>query len=417
VPPGNVLGGATSGVARVELSDLRPGGRDLRSLLGRNEGFLTTVVENMPAVVFVKDSTTGRFILLNRAGEEFLGVSRAAIVGKTDHDFFPKEEADRFVARDRRALESRYVQVVEEEPVHTPHNGLRFLRTRTTAIRDEADRPQYILGISEDITEQKLAGERIRYMAHHDGLTNLANRALFRQHLDAAMADFRRTRRGVALFFFDLDGFKKINDTLGHPTGDALLRMLADRVRQCAGAGDTVARLGGDAFAILHPAVPMAKQEQALARELAQRIAKPFDVGGNRPTVTASIGISASAICRAGPGRRARHRDGRRGVVQGTEQAGKGVRAGNRHRRERRGPSHRRGCQGHCHGRQEDRQGRLVHHNAGLRLLGSQVRPAGQQRPQWPPAGSSLWPRGASSANIAPTSRTDPSMMAGMPIR
>jgi PAS domain S-box-containing protein len=146
--PKGASAGATSGAARGDVADLLSGDPDLRSLLGRNEGFLTTIVESMPGVVFVKDSATGRFILLNRAGEEFLGVSRAAIVGKTDHDFFPKEEADRFVARDRRALESRQVQLVEEEPVHTPHNGLRFLRTRTIAIRDDADRPQYILGIS-----------------------------------------------------------------------------------------------------------------------------------------------------------------------------------------------------------------------------------------------------------------------------
>ncbi len=285
--------GATSeAVVGGDLADLRQVVHDLRSLLGPNEGFLPTVVENMPAVVFVKDSTTGRFLLLNRAGEEFLGVSREAILGKTDHDFFPKDEADRFIARDRRALESRQLQIVEEEPVHTPHNGVRCLRTRIIAVRDSADRPQYLLGISEDITEQKVAGERIRYMAHHDGLTNLANRALFRQQLDAALAEFRRTGRRATLYFFDLDGFKKINDTLGHPTGDALLRMLADRLRQCAGDGDTVARLGGDEFAILHPASPLAKDEQALARELVQRISKPYDVGGNRLTVTASIGVS-----------------------------------------------------------------------------------------------------------------------------
>jgi diguanylate cyclase (GGDEF)-like protein/PAS domain S-box-containing protein len=285
--------GATSeAVVGGDLADLRQVVHDLRSLLGPNEGFLPTVVENMPAVVFVKDSTTGRFLLLNRAGEEFLGVSREAILGKTDHDFFPKDEADRFIARDRRALESRQLQIVEEEPVHTPHNGVRCLRTRIIAVRDSADRPQYLLGISEDITEQKVAVERIRYMAHHDGLTNLANRALFRQQLDAALAEFRRTGRRATLYFFDLDGFKKINDTLGHPTGDALLRMLADRLRQCAGDGDTVARLGGDEFAILHPASPLAKDEQALARELVQRISKPYDVGGNRLTVTASIGVS-----------------------------------------------------------------------------------------------------------------------------
>ena len=266
----------------------------LRSPLGGSEAFLTSMVENMPAVVFAKDSATGRFVLLNRAGEEFLGVPRAAIIGKTDHDFFPKEEADRFIARDRRALQSRQPQVVEEEPVHTPHNGIRCLRTRIIAVRDSADRPLYLLGISEDITEQKLVGERMKYMAHHDGLTSLANRALFRQQLDAAMAEFRRSGHRVALYFFDLDGFKKINDTLGHPIGDALLRMLADRLRQCAGDGDTVARLGGDEFAILHAAGRNAKDERALARELVQRIAKPYDVGGNRLSVTASIGISAS---------------------------------------------------------------------------------------------------------------------------
>ncbi len=280
-----------------------------RSLLGPSEGFLTTVVENMPAVVFVKDSATGRFILLNRAGEEFLGVPRAAIIGKTDHDFFPKEEADRFVARDRRALQSRQPQVVEEEPVHTPHNGIRCLRTKIVAVRDSADRPLYLLGISEDITEQKLAGERIKYMAHHDGLTSLANRALFRQQLDAAMTEFRRSGRKVTLYFFDLDGFKKINDTLGHPIGDALLRMLADRLRQCADGGDTVARLGGDEFGILHPASPSSKDETALARELVQRISKPYDVGGNRLTVTASIGVSSSSETCADSDRMLRNAD------------------------------------------------------------------------------------------------------------
>jgi PAS domain S-box-containing protein len=78
------------------------------------------VVENIPAVVFAKDAHTGRFVLVNRAGKEFLGVPRSAIIGKTDHEVFAKEEADRFVERDQRALPSRQPQVVEEEPVHAP---------------------------------------------------------------------------------------------------------------------------------------------------------------------------------------------------------------------------------------------------------------------------------------------------------
>ena len=175
-------------------------GDDLSTLLGAGQ-FLEAVIDHIPAVVFVKDARDFRFILLNRAGEEFLGVSRQAIIGKTDHDVFPKEEADQFVARDCEVLKSRQVQIIEEEPVHTPHNGLRFLRTRMIVICDDKQQPQYLVGISEDVTDQKRKTERIRHMAHHDGLTDLANRALFRQRLDAAHGGVSRlaARRGAVL--------------------------------------------------------------------------------------------------------------------------------------------------------------------------------------------------------------------------
>ncbi|MGZ8417545.1 MAG: putative bifunctional diguanylate cyclase/phosphodiesterase, partial [Methyloceanibacter sp.] len=189
-------------------------------------------------------------------------------------------------------LKSRHVEIIEEEPVHTPHNGLRFLRTRMIVICDDKQEPEYLVGISEDVTDQKRKTERIKHMAHHDGLTDLANRALFCQRLDAAMAEYRGTRRGVALFFIDLDGFKRLNDTLGHPTGDAVLRLLAERLRRAAQEGDTVARLGGDEFALLHPVTPTSKSLPALASELVQSIARPYDVGGSQLTLTASIGVS-----------------------------------------------------------------------------------------------------------------------------
>jgi diguanylate cyclase (GGDEF)-like protein/PAS domain S-box-containing protein len=265
----------------------------LSSLLGAGQ-FLEAVIEHIPAVVFVKDARDFRFILLNRAGEEFLGVKRDAIIGRTDHDVFPKDEADRFVARDREVLKSRQVEIIDEEPVHTPHNGLRFLRTRMIVVCDDREQPQYLLGISEDVTDQKLKSERIRHMAHHDGLTDLANRALFRQRLDAAMAEYRCARRGVVLFFIDLDGFKRLNDTLGHPTGDAVLRLLAERLRRCAHDSDTVARLGGDEFAIVHPVLPTSKSPTAMAAELVRSIARPYDVGGSQLTLTASVGVSVA---------------------------------------------------------------------------------------------------------------------------
>ena len=94
------------------------------------------------------------------------------------------------------------------------------------------------------------------------------------------MAEYRGSRRGVALFFIDLNGFKRLNDTLGHPTGDAVLRLLAERLRRCAQEGDTVARLGGDEFALLHPASPAGKSLPTLASEMVRSIARPYDVGG-----------------------------------------------------------------------------------------------------------------------------------------
>jgi diguanylate cyclase (GGDEF)-like protein/PAS domain S-box-containing protein len=304
-------GRSSNGAARKDdaFASDRTGEESARALFGIGEAFLATVVENLPTVVFVKDARTGRFVLINRAGETLLGLPRSAIIGRTDHDLFAKEEADRFVARDRRAMQSGEMEVIDEEPIRTPHNGIRCLRTRVISVRDHTGHPHLLLGISEDITEQKVAGERMRYMAHHDGLTNLANRALFRQQLDAAMSEYRRTGRKVTLYFFDLDGFKKINDTLGHPTGDALLRMLADRLRKCASEGDTVARLGGDEFAIVHPSFPTAKDDTALAREIVQRVSKPYDIGGHRLTVTASVGISQSGEACADSERMLRNAD------------------------------------------------------------------------------------------------------------
>ena len=150
-------------------------GDDLSTLLGAGQ-FREAVIDHIPAVVFVRAARDFRL--------EFLGVSRQAIIGKTDHDVFPKEEADQFVACDCEVLKSRHAQIIEEEPVRTPHNGLRFLRTRMIVICDDKQQPQYLVGISEDVTGQKRKTERIRHMAHHDGLTDLTNRALFRQRLE-----------------------------------------------------------------------------------------------------------------------------------------------------------------------------------------------------------------------------------------
>lgn len=125
--------------------------------LKRNEWFLNAIVENIPDMVFVKDAENLRFVRFNKAGEEMLGYSRDELASKNDYDFFPKEEADFFVAKDREVLNSGRLLDIPEEPIETRERGTRMLHTKKIPIQDETGEPVYLLGISEDITERKKA--------------------------------------------------------------------------------------------------------------------------------------------------------------------------------------------------------------------------------------------------------------------
>ncbi len=134
----------------ANLTNLRR--REAQALAARS--FLDTIVENTPAMLFVKDGDTGAFLLVNRAAENQLGVPRAELLGKSDYDFFPKEQADAFAADDRKVIESGKLVTIDEEPLDTPHNGRRWLQTRKIAIPGEDGR-RHLLVICEDITERK----------------------------------------------------------------------------------------------------------------------------------------------------------------------------------------------------------------------------------------------------------------------
>jgi len=122
--------------------------------------FLETVVENIPNMIFVKDAEELRFVRFNRAGEELLGWSRNALIGKNDYDFFPREEADWFTTKDRAVLESGELLDIPEEVIQTAH-GRRYLHTRKVAMVDADGKPAYLLGISEDITGKREAEQTL----------------------------------------------------------------------------------------------------------------------------------------------------------------------------------------------------------------------------------------------------------------
>jgi diguanylate cyclase (GGDEF)-like protein/PAS domain S-box-containing protein len=147
-------------------------------------------------------------------------------------------------------------------------------------------------GVGRDITPQKLAEDRIQYLATHDGLTGLANRIMFSELLNLAIHSARRYKRNFAVMFIDLDHFKNINDTLGHEAGDRLLREIANRLTQELRSSDVVARLGGDEFVILVQEVLGAEQVAAVAQKILTALVKPVTLSGQECRVTASIGIS-----------------------------------------------------------------------------------------------------------------------------
>ncbi len=146
-------------------------------------------------------------------------------------------------------------------------------------------------GIGTDLTEQLRSEQEINRLARFDSLTGLPNRAMMRQTLDEALRNATYRRKGCALFLIDLDRFKQVNDTLGHPVGDALLRQVAERLRSVMGNHGKVGRLGGDEFQAVLPGTSDIGLLEALARTLIEQISRPYTVEGNQVRIGASVGI------------------------------------------------------------------------------------------------------------------------------
>ena len=136
-----------------------------------------------------------------------------------------------------------------------------------------------------DITERKEAEARIAHMAHHDALTDLPNRVLFRQRMADALAQRSRTGSLIGALCIDLDNFKLVNDTLGHPIGDRLLQDVAERIERVIRQRDTAARLGGDEFAVLVPELKSPQELAVLAQRLIDVVSEPYLVEGHLVTV------------------------------------------------------------------------------------------------------------------------------------
>ena len=173
-------------------------------------------------------------------------------------------------------------------PDGTPH----WLHTQGNAVTDERGTAVRLLALSQDVSARKGAEDRVRFIAHHDALTGLPNRALLRDRLQLALNGARRNRNRLALVFLDLDHFKDFNDSLGHEVGDGLLVSVAERLRSCLRDTDTICRQSGDEFIVLLPTVRDSNDAAHLADKLVAAVATPHLVLGHALRVTCSAGVS-----------------------------------------------------------------------------------------------------------------------------
>jgi diguanylate cyclase (GGDEF)-like protein/PAS domain S-box-containing protein len=251
---------------------------------------LSSALEQTADSVMVTDRD-GFIEFVNPAFEAVTGFAPEEVLGKTpailrsgrhDEDFY-EHLWETILAGD----------VFQEVFVNRRKDGTLFYEEKTiTPLKDGQGRVSHFVSTGKDISERMQTQERLQFLAHHDVLTELPNRALFTDRLEHALARSRGREYVVAVLFLDLDRFKIINDTLGHDFGDQALRALSGRLRTCVREGDTVARLGGDEFAVIIEDVQSADNVAPVAYKILEALSKPLDLEGRELFVTTSIGIS-----------------------------------------------------------------------------------------------------------------------------
>lgn len=248
----------------------------------RDRDMLQTVIDSVPDHIFVKDRS-GRFVLTNRATERCW-----QLLGRCAQDIFPPDIVAALDNVDREVITTNEARTLEQ--IFDVDGKVRCFQTVKVPWR-HGTRIEGIIGVARDITEQKEVQDQVHWTANHDALTLLPNRACFQAQLTRVIDAAKVERSEFALLLVDLDHFKLVNDSAGHDAGDALLRIVADRLRASVRPGDIVARLGGDEFAIVLPGCELDKARQ-IADEILQALKAPIIHRTRAIDCRASIGAS-----------------------------------------------------------------------------------------------------------------------------
>jgi len=268
--------------------DQRTARKQAEESLRTSEQHLRTIIETDPECIMLIDAG-GRMVEINAAGLAIMGAESLEQLQRHGAvELIVPEYQEAFLALHQRVIGGEPGRL--EFKIQGLNGSIRWLETHAAPM-DGAAGQRLLLGITRDVTDRKLADERIQYLAHYDPLTGLPNRAQLQEHARLALAMAERNREPMAVLMLDLDHFKDINDSLGHSIGDDLLRELAKRLRGGLRAQDVLARLGGDEFIFILQRVE-ADEAADVASKLLDLIDQPFRVGPHDLKVTGSIGVA-----------------------------------------------------------------------------------------------------------------------------
>ena len=257
--------------------------------LGRSDEQFRRFAANVPEAFWMTDRPGRRALYLSPAFSAVTGLAPQAhaweawkrLIHPEDREEALKAYAD--AERGNVDLEHRIVRL---------DGAVRWVRTRAFPVPDATGEAYRLGGTIEDVTERRLAEQKLLHQAHYDSLTDLPNRLLCYDRLGQALGQARRKDWTVAVLFVDLDRFKTVNDTLGHAIGDALLREAARRLLGCVRAADTVARVGGDEFAVVLTELARPEDAGAVAQKVIDAMAAPMQLEGHEVFTAASVGIA-----------------------------------------------------------------------------------------------------------------------------
>ena len=268
--------------------------RTAESAQRASEARYRLLAENAGDVIILNDLSSRR-LYISPAVRSILGYEPEELVGTRFEDFCHPDDLEDLAEHRSRLKIGQGHQFVSCLRHRHKDGHYVWIESSVRIVPDmQVDDQVKFVAALRDVSARRAAEERVRHMALHDALTGLPNRTLFRDRLDQAIALAHRASAGFAVLACDLDRFKAINDSLGHPAGDALLRIVADRMRTVIRPYDTIARLGGDEFAIVLTYLDDPREAASLAERLIAAVSEPIDLDGQSVEVGVSIGLTAA---------------------------------------------------------------------------------------------------------------------------